>query len=62
MIPLHKVFTPPDADALMSELRRVITSGWVGEGPQVAAFEKVLQPIVGSANVTATNSCTSGGQ
>ena len=34
-------------------------SGFIGEGPQVAAFEAALRPWVGSDNVLALNSCTS---
>lgn len=59
MIPLHKVFVPKDLDKMMGELRAVIASGWVGEGPRVQAFEQALRPIVGSDNVTALNACTS---
>jgi dTDP-4-amino-4,6-dideoxygalactose transaminase len=59
MILLHKVFVPDNLDKMMSELRAVIASGWVGEGPRVQAFEQALRPIVGSDNVTALNACTS---
>ena len=59
MILLHKVFVPDNLDTMMSELRAVIASGWVGEGPKVQAFEQELKPIVGSDNVTALNACTS---
>ena len=59
MILLHKVFVPENLDTMMSELRAVIASGWVGEGPKVQAFERALRPIVGSDNVTALNACTS---
>jgi dTDP-4-amino-4,6-dideoxygalactose transaminase len=59
MILLHKVFVPQDLDPMMAELRKVIESGWVGEGPRVTAFEEALRPVVGSDNVTAVNACTS---
>jgi perosamine synthetase len=59
VIPLHKISIPHDLDALMEELRSLMLSGWVGEGPKVAAFEEALKPVVGSENVTALNSCTS---
>ena len=59
MILLHKVFVPENLDTMMSELRAVIASGWVGEGSKVQAFEQGLRPIVGSDNVTALNACTS---
>lgn len=60
-IPLHKVFMPPQPgfDEMMGDLRRVLSSGWIGEGPQVAKFESVLKPILGSDNVSLVNACTS---
>lgn len=59
MIPLHKVFVPENIDPMMDDLRSVISSGWVGEGPKVQQFEQELKKFVGSENVTALNSCTS---
>lgn len=59
MIPLHKVFIPDNIDPLMLDLRSVISSGWVGEGPKVQQFESEISSFVGSSNVTALNSCTS---
>ena len=58
MIPLHKVFMPVDMEPMMSELRRVLASGWIGEGPQVAKLESEFRTILGSDNVAAVNSCT----
>jgi dTDP-4-amino-4,6-dideoxygalactose transaminase len=59
MIPLHKVFVPENLDGMMEDLRAVIASGWVGEGPKVQAFEQALCNVVGSDNVTALNAGTS---
>ena len=59
MIPLHKVFMPPDMAGLTQSLSAVLESGWIGEGPKVLEFEQALQPKVGSQHVTAVNSCTS---
>jgi len=53
------VFVPENLDATMAELRAVISSGWVGEGPKVQQFEQALRPIVGYDNVTALNAGTS---
>jgi len=59
MIPLHKPFMPPDIDEVMEPLRKVLESGWIGEGPRVVEFEERISAFVGSRQVTALNSCTS---
>ncbi len=56
MIPMHKVFMPKDIDEVMNPLRQVIESGWIGEGPQVADFEKEVGAFIGTDHVTALNS------
>jgi len=38
--------------------RRVILSGWVTQGPEVAAFEKEFAASVGAAHACAVSSCT----
>jgi perosamine synthetase len=55
-IPLFKVFMP---DTVMDPLREVLQSGYIGEGPRVAEFERQLAPWFGNANVLALNSGTS---
>src|SRR4051812_358868 len=38
--------------------RRAILSGWVTQGPEVAAFEREFASAVGAAHACATSSCT----
>jgi len=59
MIPMHKVFMPDNIDDIMKPLRKVIESGWIGEGPKVLEFEKHTGDYIGNAYVIALNSCTS---
>jgi dTDP-4-amino-4,6-dideoxygalactose transaminase len=40
------------------EARRVILSGWVTQGPEVASFEKDFADYVGAANAVAVSNCT----
>jgi perosamine synthetase len=39
-------------------VRRVILSGWVTQGPEVAAFEREFAAAVGSSHATAVSNCT----
>lgn len=39
---------------------RVILSGWVTQGPEVAAFEKEFAAYTGAAHATAVSNCTTG--
>jgi len=39
---------------------RVILSGWVTQGPEVAAFEKEFAEYVGAEHATAVSNCTTG--
>jgi len=57
-VPLFRVHMPP-AGELMPALEQTLYSGYIGQGPQAAEFERQMAGFLGHANVLAVNSCTS---
>lgn len=55
-IPLFKVFM---SDDVVSPMKDVLTSGYIGEGSKVEEFEKTLRNFFGIDYLNTVNSCTS---
>jgi dTDP-4-amino-4,6-dideoxygalactose transaminase len=55
MIPIAKPFLD---DAEAAAVRRVVLSGWITQGPEVAAFEKDFAECVGAEYACAVSNCT----
>jgi perosamine synthetase len=55
MIPIIK---PSTGEAEAAAARRVILSGWITQGPEVAAFEREFADFVGARHACAVSNCT----
>ena len=55
MIPVMKPWLGPEEAAAAAE---AVSSGWVAQGPRVAAFEKAFAERVGAVEAVALSSCT----
>ena len=51
MIPLFKVFM---SDNISHEITKVLTSGFISQGPQVEKFEGILKDYFGNQNLATT--------
>lgn len=56
MIPLFKVFM---SEKSAEEASKILTSGYIGQGPKVDEFENILGDFFTNKNVVTTNSATS---
>lgn len=50
---------PNFSDAEIDAVSRIMSSGWIGMGPETIAFEKELEAFVEAPYVVTVNSCTS---
>lgn len=57
-MPSIPIARPALGDQEAEALRRVIQSGWVTQGPEVAAFENEFADFVGAAHACAVSNCT----
>jgi dTDP-4-amino-4,6-dideoxygalactose transaminase len=55
MIPIAKPYLDEQE---VEAVRRVILSGWITQGPEVAAFEREFAECVGAAHACAVSNCT----
>jgi dTDP-4-amino-4,6-dideoxy-D-glucose/dTDP-4-amino-2,4-dideoxy-beta-L-xylose transaminase len=58
MIPLFKVFS--DSDKISESLRKLFESGYIGQGPKVDEFERLLKEKLNLDYILSVNSATSG--
>jgi dTDP-4-amino-4,6-dideoxygalactose transaminase len=56
-IPLFKVFM---ADTVQDAVARVLSSGYLGEGEEVTAFERAIAERLGISGVLTVSAATSG--
>lgn len=55
-VPILRPFVAADAIAL---IQKTLESGWIGEGEQVVAFERLVSDYIGNPRFAALNCCTS---
>ncbi|MFO1104338.1 MAG: DegT/DnrJ/EryC1/StrS family aminotransferase [Methylocystis sp.] len=55
MIPIIR---PAMGEEEAAAARRVILSGWISQGPEVAAFEQEFSAVVGASHACAVSNCT----
>src|SRR3954462_6241519 len=55
MLPIAK---PTIGDAELEAVRRPLGSGWLTQGPEVAAFEREFADAVGAPHACAVSNCT----
>lgn len=56
-IPLMKPFI--NSEEVANEIKEILDSGWISQGPKVQEFESLFAEFVGARYAVATNSCTS---
>jgi len=56
--PFIPILKPSTGEEEAAAARRVILSGWVTQGPEVAAFEREFADYVGAPHACAVSSCT----
>ena len=56
--PFIPILKPTTGEEEAAAARRVILSGWVTQGPEVAAFEREFAAYVGALHACAVSSCT----
>ncbi len=56
--PFIPILKPTTGEEEAAAARRVILSGWVTQGPEVAAFEREFAAYTGAAHACAVSSCT----
>src|SRR5437762_7735992 len=57
--PKNVAFARPSLDEREADAaRRVILSGWITQGPEVAAFEREFAQNVGASHACAVSNCT----
>ena len=59
LVEMVPVARPVLGELEIAAIRRVVLSGWVSQGPEVAAFEEEFATLVGATHAVAVSNCTS---